>query len=419
MRGTRTDVLIVGAGPIGLWTAILLAEAGVQVTIIDREFRPTARTYACALHPRTMGLLQTRGLADPILEQARRIAKVAFYEGAQRRAEIDVGKLSGAYPFLSILPQSALESLLEQRLRQAGVKVLWQHQLVELKDESDLVTATIEHLQGTSTGYIVPHWETVVAGRFELRAQYVLGADGQGSKVRQCLGIGFRTAGPSLPFAAYEFESDRPAEDEIRVAMGDSGTSVLWPLTGNRCRWTFQLAPDQALPEFPLKDRRAVRLAEPDADHRTCEFIARTAQERAPWFKQLVQEIHWSSRVTFQQRVVNEFGRGNCWLAGDAAHQTGPVGVQSMNLGFAEAVRLSQLIPPALQVAAPVDPLKPYDQELQAQWQQLLGLTGGLKPRGKAEPWVVAHAAAILPCIPATDGDFNSLANQLGLGWSS
>ena len=58
MREERTEVLVVGAGPVGLLTAILLAEAGIEVRIIDREARTTVRSYACALHPRTLRLLQ-------------------------------------------------------------------------------------------------------------------------------------------------------------------------------------------------------------------------------------------------------------------------------------------------------------------------------------------------------------------------
>src|SRR5271166_6098469 len=88
MREERTEVLVVGAGPVGLLTAILLAEAGIEVKIIDREERTTARSYACALHARTLNLLQQLGLAAPILEHGRRVQTVAFYDREARRAEV-------------------------------------------------------------------------------------------------------------------------------------------------------------------------------------------------------------------------------------------------------------------------------------------------------------------------------------------
>ena len=96
MREERTEVLVVGAGPVGLLTAILLAEAGIEVRIIDREERTTARSYACALHPRTLKLLDRMGLAAPIIERGRRIEKIAFYDGATRQAEVKLSELGGA-----------------------------------------------------------------------------------------------------------------------------------------------------------------------------------------------------------------------------------------------------------------------------------------------------------------------------------
>ena len=111
---------MVGAGPVGLLTAILLAESGIEVRIIDREERTTARSYACALHPRTLKLLDRMGLAAPIIARGRRIEKIAFYDGASRQAEVNLARLGGPFPFMVILPQNDFESVLEQRLRQAG-----------------------------------------------------------------------------------------------------------------------------------------------------------------------------------------------------------------------------------------------------------------------------------------------------------
>src|ERR1035437_1053389 len=99
MQEERTEVLVVGAGPVGLLTAIVLAEAGIEVKIIDREDRTTSRSYACALHPRTLKLLEGMGLVAPVLEAGRRIEKIAFYDGAARQAEGKLSELGGAFPF--------------------------------------------------------------------------------------------------------------------------------------------------------------------------------------------------------------------------------------------------------------------------------------------------------------------------------
>jgi 2-polyprenyl-6-methoxyphenol hydroxylase-like FAD-dependent oxidoreductase len=415
MREGQTEVLVVGAGPVGLWLALSLAEAGVQVTIIDRETRVTARNYACALHPATLKLLNRFGLATPTIERGRRVQKVAFYEGPARQAEVDLSKLKVDFPFLLILPQTALESLLEERLRQAGVSVQWNHRLEGFTEEPEQVCAILEELEGTSTGYIVPHWETVVKRRAPIHAQYLVGADGHGSTTRQKLGIPFERASEPEAFAAYEFEADTAGEDEVRVVFDQGTTNVLWPLGENRFRWTFQLSRTGTGTEFPEKDRRAVRLEQPTIDERVRQCVERVAQLRAPWFKANIKTITWCTEVAFQYRLVSSFGRNRCWLAGDAAHQTGPVGVQSMNAGFHEAGQLGEALRQILQENADEGLLEGYNRDSQDRWRKLLGLTGGLKIGSNASTWVREYYDRFLPCLPSLNDSLEALAGQLNL----
>ena len=90
------------------------------MTGIDQETRTAARSYACALHPRTLTLLKQMGLAEAIVERGRRIPTVAFYDGESRRAEVRLAELGGDFPFLLILPQSVFEGVLEQTAAQGG-----------------------------------------------------------------------------------------------------------------------------------------------------------------------------------------------------------------------------------------------------------------------------------------------------------
>jgi 2-polyprenyl-6-methoxyphenol hydroxylase-like FAD-dependent oxidoreductase len=416
MREAQTEVLVVGAGPVGLWSALLLAEAGVQVTIIDREQRTTARSYACALHSHTLSLLQEVGLGQALLERGRRVQRVGFYDGQTQRAELDLAKLGGDFPYLLILPQSELEGVLEARLRQAGVTVQWNYRFQDFTEESEMIEATIEELGGTGTGYIVPHWETLVRDRAPLRAQFVIGADGQNSTVRQRAHIESERLSEVTSFAAYEFEPDQPPGDELRVAL-EGTTNVLWPLAGNRCRWTFQMLHAELQSAFPEKERRSARLAQPTVDERIRQYVEKVAQKRAPWFNAGVKEITWCTEVSFEQRVVKQFGRSRCWLCGDAAHQTGPAGVQSMNAGLHEARKLTRMLRRILSQEAGMDSLRRSDQPELDQWRRLIGLAGGLQGRNNTDKWVLAHAARILPCLPATGPDLIRLADQLGLDW--
>jgi 2-polyprenyl-6-methoxyphenol hydroxylase-like FAD-dependent oxidoreductase len=414
MREEETEVLVVGAGPVGLWTALLLGEAGVRVGIVDRESRTAARSYACALHPRTLKLLQRIGLADAVLARGRRVQTMAFYDRESRRAEIKFSELGGEFPFLLLVPQNALEQVLEQRLRQKGITVRWNHRFDSLRVEPDAVVANVEELGGTATGYIVPHWETIVKNRIPIRASFLVGADGHNSVVRQRLGIeSERVAGPYF-FAAYEFESEAQGEDEVRVVLDDATTNVIWPLPEGKFRWTFQVTQaDEGPNEFPEKERRAFRFAQETMDEEIRQYVHKVARHRAPWFSAGVKKIAWCTEVVFEHRLAKHFGAGRCWLAGDAAHQTGPVGVQSMNAGFSEAEVLTGCLRRILRENAPVNLLETYEREARNQWRRLLGLAGGLKTTGETNPWVRERSAKILPCLPGTEDDLVRLARQL------
>lgn len=416
MREEQTEVVVVGAGPVGLLTALLLADAGIHVRIIDREARTTSRSYACALHPRTLAILDRLGLAATLIEQGRQLRQVAFYDGPDRRAAISLARPGAPFPFLLILPQNALEDALEQRLRQkAGLAVAWNHRFDACRTEADTVVATVEKLGGTSLGYIVPHWETVVQDRFAIRAQFLVGADGFNSLVRQRLALDFtRLAGPEF-FAAYEFLSDAPADDEVRVVLDDATTNVLWPLPGNRSRWTFQLVKSELAAEFPEKERRAVQLEQPAVDERIRHYVQKISRQRAPWFLAGIQKVTWCTDVVFEHRLAAQFGHDRCWLVGDAAHQTGPVGAQSMNVGFREAHALAARLGQILRHAAPPTLLQDHNRQWQDEWRRLLGLAGGLKPTSQTTDWLRLRLPRILSCLPASGDDLTPLAHQLAL----
>jgi 2-polyprenyl-6-methoxyphenol hydroxylase-like FAD-dependent oxidoreductase len=416
MHEDQTEVLVVGAGPVGLLTALLLAEAGIQVKIIDREERTTTRSYACALHPRVLRLLDLYGLTDALMAYGRKVETVAFYDGATRRAQIKLSSKDGRFPYLLILPQSALEGALEERLRQkAGVSVDWNHRFDDFQDEKDTIAVSVEKLGGTSTGYIVPHWETVVQKRFSIRARFLVGADGHNSLVRQRLGFEYaRLAGPDF-FAAYEFEPETPPPDEVRVVLNEKDTNVLWPLPGNKSRWTFQVLKSELSSEFPEKERRAVRLEHKTVDDHLRQYVQKVGRERAPWFADAVKDVSWCTDVMFEARLVRQFGRDRCWLAGDAAHQTGPVGAQSMNVGMCEAEALANRMRKILREGAPISLLQAHEQAWQDEWRRLLGMTGGLRPRADTNPWVRERGARLLSCLPGSGTDIAPLAAQLNM----
>src|SRR5690606_2156840 len=119
----KTDVLVVGAGPVGLFTALHLARHGVRVQIVDKEWRTGAHSYALALHAASLRLLDDLGLRARVLEHAYRVDTVAFYDGPARRAAAGLAVPDGEG--VAVVRQDVLEDVLEAALREAGVTVRW------------------------------------------------------------------------------------------------------------------------------------------------------------------------------------------------------------------------------------------------------------------------------------------------------
>ena len=114
---------MVGAGPVGLFAALQLTRQGVEVEIIDSQWRTAARSYALALHPQTLELFEEINKKEPLLEHGRKVESIGFYDIKGRETAIDLGNLSGRFPHALVLPQSLLEAKLEEQLEAAGVKV--------------------------------------------------------------------------------------------------------------------------------------------------------------------------------------------------------------------------------------------------------------------------------------------------------
>jgi len=338
-RDDRTEVLVVGAGPVGMFTALQLAGSGVAVQLIDQESRTAGRSYACALHPRTLQLLDEAGLAREAIQRGQRIDTVAFYEGAHRRAEVKLSSLPAEFPFVLVLEQSTLEDLLEKKLQErGGVKVHWNHRLADLVMRDGAAVAGIEVMALTGKGYIVPDFELEVKKAVSARADFVVGADGQNSAVRQRLGIACEETGEPELFTVYELETEAELPPEMRIVLHGQTVSVLWPLGKKKCRWSFQWSQADAPADFPQKDRNRFTVAESPGEEDSRHQLQQLLGARAPWFQAGIRNVGWGADIQFAHRLARQFGRERAWLAGDAAHQTGPVGMQSMNLACAKAL---------------------------------------------------------------------------------
>ena len=414
---TPSEVLVVGAGPVGMFTALRLAESGIGVQLIDKASGIAGHSCACALHPQTLRLLEKAGVIQEAIKLGQRIDTVAFYERVLPRAELKLSPLPVEFPFVLVLQQNVLEGLLEQKLKERSIDIHWNHQLADLAMETSTATATIDELAMEGKGYGVPDFQMAVKKTVSLRADFVVGADGQDSIVRKRLDIDYERIGKPQLFVVYEFETDATLPLEMRIVLDHQTTGVLWPFSEHKGRWGFQWLNADASADFPQKSRNSFTLSDAPGPQDSRHHLQKLLSAHALWFKDAIKEVGWATDIQFEHQLVRRFGRHRAWLVGDAAHQTGPVGMQSLNMGFREGADLAGKLTRILRDKGSPSLLENYNDEYRMEWKQLLGWNVVPQVAATTDEWVRKHSTRIPACIPASGRDLTLLLNQLGLGF--
>ncbi len=412
---TATEVLVVGAGPVGLGAALLLSERGIPFQLLDRECRSGEHDYPLALHPATLRILSELGLLDEIMENGRRIDTVELYDGTIRRAEINLSRLTAEFPFLIALPQSFLEGIFEQKLRNQGVEISWNRSVVDLHCGESGVRAAVDKLETVSGGYGVATYERVCSGKVEIEAKFVIGADGYHSSVRRLLDIPFDEIAQAELFAIIEFASDLDLGGQARITLDGKQRNVVWPLSGGRICGVFQLDPSE------IKETQTLARVPQTLEIGTMTYTELPeslavgwVRRGAPTFSDRRIDIAGSTVVRFERCLARSFGRNTIWLCGDAAHATGPIGAHSVNAGFLEAYDLVSRIS-QVRAGRPNELLQRYGDEHLARWQQILTGTQAMYCGMETNPWVLAHRKSLLEDLPGTGAELTQLLSQLDL----
>jgi 2-polyprenyl-6-methoxyphenol hydroxylase-like FAD-dependent oxidoreductase len=409
----HTDVCVLGAGPVGLVAAHALADREVDFMQFDAAAGSHAHSYALALLPETLELLERLGVVDLVLERALKLSKVALYHGDRRKSEFDYSQLDGPFPYLAVLPQCALEAILLDTLKGKGHRPHWHHRVRYMSEEEDKVKVEIDRIMQGMTGYAFAHIDMQIDRILQYRANYVIGADGHRSAARRITGIDFEETGPAQTFAVFEFQAEEALPDEMRIIVDEAGSHIFWPMPDNYCRWSFEVNPGDAPLETMDKEHCLVytdKKAFPLLDE---SHLAGFLSQHAQWFRGTADKMRWRTLVHFEKRIVASFGRDRIWLAGDAAHLTAPGGMLSMNVGMHEAFDLVErlsLDSDELRQSA----LANYSKERKSEWSALLDLDRLLQTES-ADPWIVEHKDSLAANLPASGDTRHALLEQVHL----
>lgn len=341
------DVLVVGAGPTGLMLANQLGRRGVRAMIIDRHAGPAVQTRALGVQARTLEIYSHLGIAERALELGKRATGAHIWTGGRLSARVplgDIGRDLSPYPYLLILGQDDNERLLGEILRQWGMAVQWNTELVGLTQEADRVRAALKQPDGTSR---------------EITAAWVAGCDGARSTVRSLCGIEFAGA----PYEHVFFVADTQvtgsmAPDELNVYLWRDGFHLFFPMRGTDHWRIVGIVP----PALRGKD---------DLD--LADVIPSMRQEAGAGLS--FQGCSWFSTYRIHHRRAVRFRDRRCFLLGDAAHIHSPVGAQGMNTGLQDAYNLGWKLALVLSARAGAAILDTYENERIPVARQLLSTT--------------------------------------------
>ncbi|KOU67311.1 FAD-dependent oxidoreductase [Streptomyces sp. MMG1533] len=383
-NSTTSSVIIVGSGPTGLLLAGDLATAGIPVTLVERRPHKVGNlSRAFVLHARTLEQLDARGLADELEAVGRPLDRLRLFA----RLTVELDTLPSRFNHLLVLPQYEVEKVLERRAVEAGAGFRYETEVTGLAQDADGVTVQVRTTAGATE---------------ELRAAYVVGADGMRSAVRNAIGLPF--PGHSVIRSVVLADVKLAEEPDTLLTVNAAGDAFAF------------LAPfgDGYYRVIGWNRARNVPDSEPlDLDE--VKEVTRLALGRDFG----MYDARWMSRFHSDERQAPAYRVDRVFLAGDAAHVHTPAGGQGMNTGLQDAANLSWKLAQVVGGHAAPELLDTYQAERHPVGRSVLRSSGGIVRLAMAKrPWELAFRAALTSFLNGVAPARRKVAGKItGIGY--
>lgn len=293
-----TGILIVGAGPVGLFLANECARRGLRWRLIEAGSSQSKFSKALAIFPRTLEIFDMAGVVAPFLETANRVTSVAVMAHSRTLARMRFAPEDSPYSFIAMVPQNDTERLLVQELGHKGGNVEYGTTFVSAVQQNDCVNVKLDKKGTAST----------------LRASFVVGCDGAHSTVRHAINVPLEGGEYAPAFMLADIDTNEMPEDVLQLCPSEYGPVAIFPMSATRQRIVATI--EHAEGEAPSLD-----------------FVREILTQRAPSGIE-ARTLHWSSYFRVHHRHAAQLRVGRIFIAGDAAHIHSPFGGQGMNTGL-------------------------------------------------------------------------------------
>lgn len=290
----KKDLLIVGAGPVGLSAALFL-DKYANIKIIEKLTQPVPFSKAFGVSPRTLDLLEPTGATELFLKNGRKLEAINIYKNGKLLVKNELSHVNHKFPFMLVQSQADSEEIMSDILHKRGVTIQRGVKLNSININSDKIIVEAQSDNDTIGS---------------ITSDILLAADGANSTLRKHFSLSFDGDTLTDKWFVYDLEIETPFNnEEAHIFMYDTGALFMVRIKNNV--WRIITNIPEILTDLPKGTTHGA--------------------------------IKWTSEFKISHRIIGSFHKDNIYFAGDSAHIHSGLGARGMNLGIEDAYVFSKL----------------------------------------------------------------------------